>query len=161
MTDFFPAALATVLDIEQNGAPADDPGGATWKGLARNSHPTETPWPPSDQRVAEIYRQQYWDAQRCGEMPWPWALAVFDGYVNQGGSAVYVAQQALGVKADGAVGSGTLAAVAKSTPENFHMYLALRAWLYAHAAQFPQDGKGWFKRTIQIAMAAAVPPTGE
>ena len=82
--DKFPLAVAIVL--EEEGVFSDDPndvGGETIFGIARASHPA-IPWPPTKDQSIAIYQAEYWTAHRCGEMPWPWGLGVFDGEVNQG-----------------------------------------------------------------------------
>ena len=156
MIDLFPAADAIVSAME--GFHNVDQGGDTWYGIARRFHPEETPWPPTESRAADIRRTQYWDFHHCGQMPWAWALAVYDGAINQGSAPIVLAQRALGVSADGSVGPGTLAAMATAGSEQFEIFLAAREIAYAGDGDFSTDGKGWYKRCIHIAMQAAVPP---
>lgn len=162
MTDLFPAAAAVVLAEE--GVYSDDPvdpGQETKWGISRAAHPEipDATWQTftRDDALA-IYRAQYWDAHRCGEMPWPWALGVFDAVVNQGHAAVGLAQDALRVAQDGAIGPETLAAMATAPRDDFEDFLALRLESYARDAKFETYARGWFKRVVNIAMAATAPP---
>ena len=161
MTDYFAAAARIVLTLEGvYSNQAVDPGGETKWGVARKEHPEigDAQWADWTQADSvALFRAGYWDAHRCGEMPWPWALAIFDGEVNQG-SVIRLAQQALGISDDGSIGPQTLAAIARATPEQFQIFMALRLLSYTHDSAFAADGKGWFKRVVAIAMDAAGPP---
>ena len=160
MTDLFQAAVSIVLTEEgvfSNSA--QDPGGATYYGIARAAHPELTPWPPTQAQAIAIYRAQYWDAHSCGSMAWPWAIAIFDGEVNQG-SVIKLAQIALRLpEIDGMVGPATLAAINGSSLGTFDAFLALRGLAYVNAGGFPTFGKGWLTRLVRIARAAALTPT--
>lgn len=162
MPDLFLAAVKVVLDDE--GVLSNelgDPGGETKWGIARNRHPeiTAEQWQAytKDDAIA-LYRSGYWDAHRCGEMPWAWGLAVFDGQVNQG-SVIMLAQRALGLpKIDGAVGLATLSAMKTAAREHLATFLALRIKSYIALPRFPYDGTGWVKRTIVTAIAGSTEP---
>lgn len=164
MTDLFLPAATIVVGIEDEkgtgavSTQAGDAGGATAWGIARAFHLEETPWPPSRDRALAIYRSEYWDPVRAGDLPWPWALALFDGFVNQRGSVVKNLQIALGVPVDGTIGDRTVAAVQRASGELFPLFLANRAISYSRAPLFGTDGHGWFKRLFIIAYAAALPP---
>lgn len=152
--DKFPLAVAIVL--EEEGVFSDDPndvGGETIFGIARASHPA-IPWPPTKDQSIAIYQAEYWTAHRCGEMPWPWGLGVFDGEVNQG-NVIRLAQEALGVAQDGVVGPATLAAMIAAAAPLFDQFLALRALSYVDESGFPRFGKGWMARLARIARGAA------
>ena len=61
----------------------------------------------------KIYRDKYWNALRCDELPAGVDYATFDYGVNSGISrAAKVLQRLLGVDADGEIGPNTLAAAA-------------------------------------------------
>jgi lysozyme family protein len=67
--------------------------------------------------VEPFYKKGYWDKCRCDELPTGLDYAVFDFAVNAGpGRAAKFLQQAVGVAADGAIGPGTMAAVAEADP---------------------------------------------
>lgn len=162
MTDMFAAAVAIVLPEEGPYAlDAGDPGGETKWGIARNAHPeiSAEDWAAFTRDDAiDLYRAQYWTAHDCDAMPWRWALAVFDGAINQGDAAVKLAQEALGVPEDGNIGKQTLDAIAKAGDEQFEMFLALRARAYAfNGGEFIRFGKGWLKRLFNVALHTTAP----
>ena len=100
-----------------------------------------------------IYERDYWRACSCDQMPWPLALFVFDGAVNQGQHAAKITlQQALGVPVDGDIGEVTLAAARAADAEHVALFLAGRGIRYTHAQNFITDGQGWFKRLFMQAM---------
>lgn len=162
MIDYFPQAC--VIEFGDEGPYSDspsDPGGETKWGIARNEHPEITDeqwaaWSQVDSR--NMLREQYWDKYQCGSMPWPWALAIFDAVVNQGGSMIAIAQMALHTRTDGLIGPGTLAAIRNASRENLAMFLAYRCISYVGDKGFHTNGTGWFKRVVEIAMEAAVTP---
>lgn len=159
MTDFFPAAVQIVLEAE--GVFSDnpnDPGKETVYGIARASHPDLAPWPPTKDQAIAIYRSEYWDAHRCGEMPWAWALAIFDGEVNQG-SVIKLAQTTLGLKPDGVVGNDTLTAINKASDEILNLFFTGRAIAYIANLNFANFGRGWLKRLFYMRARAAILPT--
>jgi lysozyme family protein len=98
-----------------------DPGGATNCGITQAVYDAwrasaKQPKQPVRQitagEVEAIYRAKYWDACRCGELPEPVDLAVFDSAVNCGVSrACKWLQEAAGVLVDGEIGPKTIAAV--------------------------------------------------
>jgi lysozyme family protein len=155
VTDLFDAAVKIVLEDEGVFSnDSADPGGETCYGISHVAHPEVTPWPPSREQAIAIYRNDYWDPHSCGEMPWPWALGIFDGTVNQGAHVVDLAQQALGIRPDGIVGSATLEAMRAAPTEDFQLFLALRLLDYTIDGGFKRFGKGWFRRVIGVAMAS-------
>lgn len=161
MTDLFiPASKFTLAAEGVFSDQAVDPGGPTKWGCARNAHPeiTDAQWAAWTQADSiALFRSKYWDAHRCGEMPWRWALLVFDGEINQG-SVIKWAQASLGLVMDGAVGDKTLAAMNSAQDEAFNIFVALRLLSYTHDSAFLADGKGWFKRIIASVTLAATGP---
>lgn len=164
MADLFAAAVAIVLPEEgPYSLSPGDPGGETKWGISRAAHPEipDATWATftRDDALA-VYRIKYWDKNQCGAMPWCWALAVFDGEVNQG-SVVAMAQTAMRLSlADGIVGPATLAAMAGAPQYDFEQFLGLRLLAYVNDSQFSSDGLGWFTRIINVAMNAALQPSG-
>jgi lysozyme family protein len=149
----FSAAVAIVLEAEGVFADqAGDRGGETRYGIARNFHPG-IPWPPTKDQATAIYRTEYWDVHRCGEMPWPWALVIFDAAVNQTEHAVRLAQRALGTDEDGIVGAETLRLIAGAPQDLLLRYMALRAEAYMAQPMWPTDGAGWLIRLFRLARA--------
>jgi len=163
MPDYFNQAAAIVLaDEGVFSDQAADPGGATKWGVARNAHPeiTDAQWTAWTQSDSlSLFQTKYWDANQCGSMPWPWALSVFDGAVNQGDVVIGWAQAALGLPTDNVVGQHTLAAINSASDEDLRIFLTLRLLSYTHDSAFSTYGKGWFKRVIGTAMLAAMTPS--
>lgn len=159
MTDLFPAAVAIVLDRE--GVLSDDkndPGGETWFGIARAFHP-HIPWPPTREQAIAIYRAEYWDHCRCGELPWPLALAVFDGAVQHAPvDSVRMLQAAAKVGADGVIGAKTIAAASAAPLDVLGEFMALRVLHYAGLPHWKDDRLGWMRRLMAVTIAAAQPP---
>lgn len=110
--------------------------------------------------VGPYYKACYWDRCRCDELPPGLDYAVFDFAVNAGpGRSIKFLQQAVGVVADGAIGPGTMAAVAKADPkwaigqfsaakERFYKGLVVRD---PSQAKFI---KGWLARVDSVQQSA-------
>jgi lysozyme family protein len=157
--DGYDAAFALVAGAEGGYAcdPAD-PGGETKFGISKRAYPALDIARLTLDAAKAILRRDYWDKHRCGEMPWRWALAIFDGAVNQG-SVVGTAQRVLRLDEDGAVGTRTLAAISGADDDRFHAFLAARAALYARDRAFARYGQGWLARLFRVAQAAEHPPS--
>ena len=159
MADYFIAAVSIVLVAEGVFSDdAKDPGGETVYGIARAAHPDLLPWPPSKDEAIEVYRTEYWQKNRCGDLPWAWALVLFDGCVNQG-SVVKLAQTTLGLRADGVVGDATIDAMRIAPAELLNLFFAGRALAYMALSGFPTFGKGWLKRLFNMRAQCAVAPS--
>lgn len=156
--DAFDAAFAIVIG-EEGGLARDpaDPGGETKFGISKGTYPSLDIAALTLDDAKAIYRSDYWDRHRCGEMPWRWALSLFDACINQG-SGVRWAQLALSAVEDGAVGSQTLGLMAKAPDDDYRAFLALRVAAYARAREFSTFGHGWLKRLFRIAEAGEHPP---
>lgn len=148
MTEAFERAVGIVLGNE--GLHNFDQGGDTWFGIARRFHPDETPWPPTRERAIEIYREEYWDAHRCGELPFPLDIAVFDACVNQpAGEIIAEFQRAVKVDPDGVIGDDTIfAARQRDVWETLALFFARRALRYARKSQ-PADQVGLCARLFR------------
>jgi lysozyme family protein len=157
--DAFEAAFALVVGVEggyvKDGA---DPGGATKFGISARSHPDVDIARLTLEDAKAIYARDYWARNRCGEMPWRWGLALFDGSVNQG-EVVPLLQRALRTVEDGFIGPETMAALAHAGDDDFDGFLALRAERYAATSEFSRYGLGWLKRLFRVAQAAEHPPS--
>lgn len=155
--DAWALASAWILRIE-GGYTFDpaDPGGATRFGISQRSYPDVDIKNLTAEAAAMIYRRDFWMAISAYLLPPALAIAVFDGAANQGPSrAVMLLQVALGVRADGAIGSETIAkARAMNGPEILAEYLSRRAVHYSELAeQRPSMRKfvrGWFNRLFQL-----------
>jgi len=166
MKENYESALAHVLKSE--GLWSDnpqDPGGATMKGITfavfkdwkRNPHLTKDDLRNiSDQDVHDLYKQLYWDKVHGDELPSGVDYATFDASVNMGvGRASKLLQEAVGVPADGVIGSGTLQEVqkanARSLLENFSVQ---KTNFYKSLPTFPTFGKGWLNRVAEVKTSA-------
>lgn len=111
--------------------------------------------------AVDIYRQRYWAALCCDDLPAGVDYAVFDYGVNSGiGRSAKVLQRLVGVAQDGKIGAETVAATAKHDPaelvraicdERLTFLQSLKAW--------DVFGKGWGARVAGVkthAMAMAV-----
>lgn len=151
----FDAAVEIVLGEE--GVFSDDerdPGGLTIFGLSKAAHP-DMPWPPTIDDAKAEYRKVYWEPHRCDEMPWAFALALFDASVNQTAIAVVLLQAALHVEKDGIIGPATIAAMTDEYANDaFLSYLAFRADAYFHNPQYDTFGHGWLARLMRIAQCS-------
>ena len=86
--------------------------------------------------VEGLYRTMFWNVAKCGVLPQPLDLYVFDAAVNHGpGRAVKLLQRALGVGDDGIVGPVTIDALqeevaAGQLPDLARNFLAIRLSFY-------------------------------
>lgn len=171
--DRFERCLALVLEHEGGFANhPDDPGGATKYGI---THRTLSDFRGAEvtvedvraltrEEAREIYRANYWNPMRCGELPAGVDLMVFDFGVNAGpGRSVRLLQQAAGVTADGSIGPITMAAVGAADPKRLIAPMAERRMdYYRSLSTFDTFGRGWTRRTdatreaaLQMALEAA------
>lgn len=148
----FDRAVAFVLNHEGTYVhDPNDPGGETNFGISKRAFPDLDIKLLTKEEAIEIYRKQYWLPCRCGYFPPQIAVVLFDAAVNQGpSSAVRMLQQALGVEADGIVGTKTLAAVQQTPLRSIvHEFIARRAVAYAQNDNVKLYGLGWFRRLSQ------------
>jgi lysozyme family protein len=158
-TDYFLTAYKQVFGEE--GGPSDDPvndpaGGLTRFGISQVQHPDVDVAGLTQATAAAWYRANMWDATRCGEMPWPVCLAVFDTSVNPrlGFDGARSLQQALGVAIDGDIGEQTMTALRAADPWDLSArIIAKRAARYASSPLFDRDGEGWMYRLASLAIA--------
>ena len=159
--DTFDRAFEIVVGVEGNyvNDPAD-PGGETKFGISKRSYPDVDIAALTLDEAKAIHRRDFWDPYKCGDMPWRWALAIYDTELNQGSRAVAWAQEAEGIVEDGIVGGMTLAAMnGQYNDDLFDAFMAIRLAHYAAGAGYARFGKGWFKRVIHIARAGEHPPS--
>lgn len=156
MTDpRFAAAAGIVVDGIEKPLANDprDPGKLTKWGLSSVYHPEVLRPDFSRDDALNILKAEYWDKHRCGEMPWSWALAVFDAVVNPSDkqNAIRLAQLALQVAEDGAIGPLTLRAMgAAFTGEALDAFYALRVEHYTTAENYAVFGHGWIRRCFTV-----------
>jgi uncharacterized protein (TIGR02594 family) len=116
--------------------------------------------------VRRIYRERYWRAAACAQLPPALAFFHFDAAVSHGvAGAARLLQEAVGADVDGEIGPQTLAkAAARPMPETLALYAAARRRHYRSLSTFWRFGKGWLARadralTAALALPAAVPAT--
>lgn len=174
----FERCLALILRHE--GGYVDhpgDPGGATNMGITRKTLARWrkiSPWtdlPKSSvaslkrEEAALIYRANYWNPSRAGEMPVGVDLALFDFAVNSGPDrAIRTLQTALGVPADGEVGPVTLAALRTADLTRLVNNVCDRRLTFLQGlSTFAVFGRGWTRRVAETRAAAVgdvkLPPT--
>lgn len=103
-----------------------------------------------------IYKEDYWDACRCDELPAGVDYLVFDIAVNHGvkDGATFL-QRSVGATPDGVIGPRTLAAVAARRPQAIAEELCVvRAFDYISLGSFSRFGRGWMRRLMHTLTAA-------
>lgn len=166
MDSGFNAALDIILHHEGGYVHhKSDPGGRTnlgvtqrtWEGwVGRPSNEAEMRALTVD-KVAPLYRKNYWDAVKGDDLPPALALCVFDFGVNAGPSrAIKMLQRLVGAAADGVIGPNTLAAVksAGDVDALVRGYQNFRRAYYKSLSTFPTFGKGWMRRVDEVEAAA-------
>lgn len=137
---------------------ARDPGGRTKYGISQRSYPKEDIRAMTLDRAKEIYRADFWDKCRCDDLPPPLALIVFDAAVNCGPArSVRWLQKAVGAKADGAFGPGTLAAVKAKHDRVAAVCAEALAARFMYQAALPTwdvFGLGWARRIVSLPFTA-------
>lgn len=137
-----------------------DPGGRTNLGVTQRTWESWTGKPSSEaemraltpEKVAPVYRKNYWDKLRCGELPPALALCVFDFGVNAGPArAARYLQKLVGVVQDGVAGPATVAAVKAwagriGEAEAVRAYQNARRGYYRQLSTFATFGRGWLRR---------------
>ena len=142
----------------------NDPGGETYKGISRRSHPNWEGWKLIDQKkvvpddlVRRFYYDKFWKPLRCEEMPAPVGEYLFDFAVNAGiRQAVITIQSAVSVTTDGILGPITMGAIIRSDVQILmYKLLARRIDFYVtittqRRRQFEVFFLGWIRRTIEV-----------
>jgi lysozyme family protein len=118
----------------------DDPGGETYKGVARKIHSKWDGWyiidtrkrqpgfPKSldadlelQERIKQFYEANYWDRIKGDDIiNQDVAMSIFDFAVNAGvGTSASLAQMVVGENADGIIGVNSLTKINQFDPEHF------------------------------------------
>lgn len=169
------------LDAHEGGylSPEDaarqrDPGGETYRGIARTRNPAWPGWARIDalkhtpgfpeslgadatlqQMVADLYRTDYWQAAHCDLLPDAIRFDTFDMAVNSGvPAAIKLLQRTVCVNADGIVGPQTLTAIRAMPATRFVAHFnAYRLAFLTSLANWPNSGRGWALRIIDNILA--------
>lgn len=133
-----------------------DPGGETNLGVTKRVYEewggTKDMKDLTVEDVAPIYKKNYWDRVKGDDLPGGLDLCVFDFGVNAGtGRAAKYLQNLVGATADGAIGPGTLRAVAlyvesEGVEATIDRYQAARQKYYEQLSTFETFGRGWTRR---------------
>jgi hypothetical protein len=137
-----------------------DPGGATNFGITKRTLEAYFGYAVSVDDVRNlssstaiaIYRANYWNQMRCGDLPAGVDLMVFDYGVNSGpATAIKALQGLVRVEQDGSIGPQTLGAVANATPMSLVNGLAQTRMNYLRGLPtFAQFGDGWTRRVTDV-----------
>ena len=138
-----------------------DPGGATNKGVTqrvydsfrtRNSQTRRSVREIIPSEIDTIYRRQYWDAVKAGQLPAGVDYCTYDAAVNSGPSrAAKWLQRAVGVQADGVVGEVTLAAVARTNASTIiNRMCDDRMAFLRRLRHWPTFRRGWTTRVSDV-----------
>ena len=143
-----------------------DPGGMTNLGVTRKvwaEWVMPKPVTEADMRaltpalVAPLYRNKYWDACRCDDLPEGLDYCVFDTAVNSGTSrAIKILQSVVGCLPDGKIGPVTLASVRQhqDVEKLIEDYCAKRQTFWESLSTFATFGKGWTRRGKEVCLVA-------
>lgn len=171
--DGFARALPRVLAYE--GGKVDDPrdpGGRTNQGVTqvvytawrtRKKQPARDVYLMTDSERDAIYRAQYWDAVQGDKLPAGVDFVVFDGAVNSGPKqSIKWLQRALGVEADGVLGTVTLAAVEGVIDHDALVGdIVDRREAFLRALKtFKTYSRGWLSRTANVRKLGMLWATG-
>jgi lysozyme family protein len=130
-----------------------DPGGRTKYGISQRAYPNEDIAAITLDRAKMIYKRDYWDVVKGDQLPWHWAIAVFDCAVNQGVSvATKFLQDALGVMVDGVIGPRTIKAAQTADDRKLARFFALRAIRYSNLSTYNTFGYGWMTRLFVVSI---------
>jgi lysozyme family protein len=137
-----------------------DAGGLTKFGIDQRSHPYLDIENLTLEHASEIFRKDYWDKHKCGELPWPVNAVHFDNCVNMGpGQAVKLLQRTVGTHDDGIMGPHTKVALMAACKVRSADVVALQIcsqkedFYVRLVEQKPALGKfkqGWLNRTNDL-----------
>lgn len=176
MTNEFARSLQKVL-VHEGGYVnhPKDPGGATNQGVTQRVYDAyRVSIKQAKRSVREmtnaerdnIYRTRYWNLIRGDDLPSGVSYVVFDGAVNSGVSqSVKWLQRALGVTADGIIGTDTLTAIVNHHDHDVLIakIINLREKFLRALKTFSTFGKGWMARingVLKVGQAWAMGSVG-
>lgn len=165
MIDNFDVALSAVLHHEGGFVKhPSDPGGmtnlgctkATWENWCGHTVTEKDMRELTKNDVGPLYKQKYWDAAKCNDLPVGLDYVVFDAAINSGpGRAIKFLQEAIDVTADGIIGPKTLLALkAMDTADLIEKYCAKRLQFLKELPKWEVFGKGWGRRVDEVRVAA-------
>lgn len=148
----FSKAVLVILENEGGYSnDPNDPGGETKYGISKRAYPTEDIKNLTVEKAKMIYRRDYWDAMKCGDMPYSVALQVFDFGVNAGTDiSAKTLQKLVGVAQDGKIGKITLGAVKAQNEAVLSQKIGVaRILYYSNLAKWGIYANSWVTRTLK------------
>ena len=147
--------------LEHEGGIVDDPkdtGGLTNMGISQRAYPDEDIRGLTVERAKELYKRDYWDRYRTGNLPDRLRHIFVDMCINMGGGrAVKILQEACNSKnaekidVDGGIGPATIKAATNVEPFRLRAY---RVMFYAELVmKKPEQERfwvGWFRRSCEV-----------
>ena len=147
--------------LEHEGGIVDDPkdaGGLTNMGISQRAYPDEDIRGLTVERAKELYKRDYWDRYRTGDLPDRLRHIYVDMCINMGGGrAIKILQEACNSKnatkidVDGGIGPATIKAATNVEPFRLRAY---RVMFYAELVmKKPEQERfwvGWFKRSCEV-----------
>ena len=126
-------------------------------GLAAMTYPTLDIRNLTLDQAKAIYKRDWWDKLGMDKYPSALAYQMFDAAINHGsGRAIQFVQKAVGAKADGIVGSKTLAAIdALDKNDLLLLFLAERLQYFTEVKTWKTYCTGWTRRVVQNLRYAA------
>lgn len=129
----------------------NDPGGETKFGISKRSYPDEDIPNMTEARAKELFRRDFWDRVRAGQLHdgVAWQAADF-AYHSGPETAVRYLQRALGVADDGQWGPASAAAAkTMSEADQIMRLLAERLDFLTRLKNWPHAGRGWARRIAE------------
>ena len=147
--------------LEHEGGLVDDPkdaGGLTNMGISQRAYPDEDIRGLTVERAKELYKRDYWDRYRTGDLPDRLRHIYVDMCINMGGGrAIKILQEACNSKnatkidIDGGIGPATIKAASSVEPFRLRAY---RVMFYAELVmKKPEQERfwvGWFRRSCEV-----------
>ncbi len=176
MADFASAFDATMKAEGGYVNDPQDPGGETYKGIARKMNSKWDGWTlidlakrepnfpanldgnlPLQEKIQNFYEINYWDKIRGDEInDQHIAECIFDFAVNAGPiTSAKLAQRTVGAEADGIIGPATLEKINADEPRAFIALFSLhKVRYYVGICENRQESRkffyGWIKRTVGV-----------
>ena len=134
-----------------------DPGGETKYGVSKRAYPNEDIKNLTEEGAKDIYRRDYWDKNRCAELPESLRHVYFDMCVNMGaGRATKIMQETANAKGanlkiDGGMGPMTVGAMKNVELERVRAYrVKYYVTLIERKPDLAKFYFGWFKRSLEV-----------
>ena len=134
-----------------------DPGGETKYGVSKRAYPNEDIKNLTEEGAKDIYRRDYWDKNRCAELPESLRHIYFDMCVNMGaGRATKIMQETANAKGanlkiDGGMGPMTVGAMKNVELERVRAYrVKYYVTLIERKPDLAKFYFGWFKRSLEV-----------